>query len=291
MKISSKLIEDFNDFLLIERQHSINTAKSYTATVEQFAEFIGDIEVAKIQQDDIEKFKQKKILEKKINTSASEKATLSKIKSFFNFLVYDKILKVSPANNLTYPKKGLTIPIYLTVTEMQSIFLFLRTNHRLCTPINRLIIDVLYSAGLRVSELINLKISDIFFQNDLTNIHGKGGFTRIIPFDEGTFTHLEHYIENDRRKFKNNVHVFLTSSGKLIRREHIFKLVKLICVEVGITKNVSPHTFRHSIATHLQQNGMSLHDLKTFLGHKSIATTQIYTHTNIEHLRKTIDLL
>jgi integrase/recombinase XerD len=223
--------------------------------------------------------------------SASQARMLSGIKSFFSFLVLEKILEISPAELLEAPKLDKKLPEVLSYDEIEmmlnSIDLSKAEGHR-----NRAMIEVLYACGLRVSELTGLRLSCLYLEIGFVRVIGKGNKERLVPIGESALKQLGFYLEDrkqmDKIDKKSEDIVFLNRRGKQLTRNMIFLIVKEAAVAAGVDKNVSPHTFRHSFATHLLEGGADLRIVQQLLGHESITTTEIYTHLDMQYLRETL---
>ena len=286
-----KSIKDFKSYLKIERSLSINSVDAYVRDIYKFAEYIktNNISVLKTDLEDIRGFI-KEI--NKIGISARSQARfISSIKSFYKFLLIEGFISNSPAELLASPKIGVKIPTVLSIDEVnkliKSIDLSSKHGER-----NRAIIETIYACGLRVTELINLKISNIFFKDNFLKIIGKGNKERLCPIANKTLSYLKIYIDEIRNhsiiKEKDSDIVFLNNRGSKLSRVMIFLLLKKYAEIAGIKKNISPHTLRHSFATHLIDGGADLRAIQEMLGHQSITTTEIYTHLDKEYLRSNI---
>ena len=286
-----KSIKDFKSYLKIERSLSINSVDAYIRDIFKFSEYIKtkNISVLKTNLEDIRGFI-KEI--NKIGISARSQARfISSIKSFFKFLLIEGYISNSPAELLSSPKVGVKIPTVLSIDEVnkliKSIDLSSKHGER-----NRAIIETIYACGLRVTELINLKISNIFFKDNFLKIIGKGNKERLCPIANKTLSYLKIYIDEIRNhsiiKEKDSDIVFLNNRGSKLSRVMIFLLLKKYAEIAGIKKNISPHTLRHSFATHLIDGGADLRAIQEMLGHQSITTTEIYTHLDKEYLRSNI---
>ena len=286
-----KSIKDFKSYLKIERSLSINSVDAYVRDISKYAEFIktNNISVLKTKLEDIRGFI-KEI--NKIGISARSQARfISSIKSFYKFLLIEGYIGNSPAELLASPKIGVKIPTVLSIDEVnkliKSIDLSSKHGER-----NRAIIETIYACGLRVTELINLKISNIFFKDNFLKIIGKGNKERLCPIANKTLSYLKIYIDEIRNhsiiKEKDSDIVFLNNRGSKLSRVMIFLLLKKYAEIAGIKKNISPHTLRHSFATHLIDGGADLRAIQEMLGHQSITTTEIYTHLYKEYLRSNI---
>mgnify|MGYP002624230906 CR=1 FL=1 len=223
--------------------------------------------------------------------TASQARMLSGLKSFFSYLVLEKIIDISPADLLESPKLSKKLPEVLSYDEIESLLnaidLSKAEGHR-----NRAMLEVLYACGIRVSELTGLRLSAIYPEVGFIRVIGKGNKERLVPIGEGALKHLEFYLSD--RKQMNNIDkksediVFLNRRGKQLTRNMVFLIVKEAAYNAGIEKNVSPHTFRHSFATHLIEGGADLRIVQQLLGHESITTTEIYTHLDMSFLRETM---
>lgn len=221
----------------------------------------------------------------------SQARIVSGIKSFFRYLIIDEAIKTDPSELLEAPRPGRRLPQVLHVDEIDriiaSIDLSRSDGHR-----NKAIIETLYSCGLRVSELVDLRLTNLFFKEGFIKVTGKGNKERLIPISEKAVREIETYLSEVRIhmspvKGAENI-VFLNRRGNKLTRVMIFTLVKQLAVKTGIRKEISPHTFRHSFATHLVEGGADLRAVQEMLGHESILTTEIYTHLNREYLRDAI---
>jgi len=282
------LIEQFLNYLSIEKGVSFNTKLSYKTDLEQFVDFI---EAKGIR--DIKNVTYEIILEfifhlRRIGVKPRSLARkITSIRMFFKYLVIDRIIEKNPALLLETPKLDKNLPKYLTIEEIDNLISAINLSkpeeYR-----NKAIIELIYSAGLRVSELINLKLSDINLSEGFIKISGKGEKERIVPIGRQAINLLREYIEKARLHFdkKNIDYLFLNFRGEKLTRVSIWKIIKFYSIKAGIKKDISPHTLRHTFATHLLNNGSDLRTVQELLGHSSISTTQIYTHLNYEKIKK-----
>ena len=285
----NKAIKEFKIYLMIERCLTNNTVNAYIKDIENFSCYCSNQYPQKINRKDLIKYID--YLSKKSITARSRARNLSSIKSFYNYLIYDKQIKVNPCENIHSPKLEKKLPIFLTINEIDSIInsidLSKENGER-----DRNILETLYSCGLRVSELVNLKISNIYFNENYIKIIGKGNKQRIVPINEGLIKLLKIYISEIRSKLKiqkgNQDYLFLNKRGSRLTREMVFLIVKKHAKIANIKKNVSPHTFRHSFATHLVEGGADLRAVQDMLGHSNITTTEIYTHLDTNYLKEEI---
>ena len=291
--ISPNLIKHYADYLRLELSLSDNSVEAYRHDVHLFLQYIEaeqhSTEVNDIKQDTIENFFAYLY---DLNIGAKSQARiLSGIKSFWRYLNEEEITDLDPTLLISSPTLGRHLPEVLTYEEIQkmidSIDLSQPNGHR-----NKAMIEVMYGCGLRVSELIGLQISDIYKDDGFLRIIGKGNKERLVPIGEGSLKILYQYIEGARLhvkvKPKYTDIVFLNSRGTGLTRQMVFLIVKDLAKRNGITKTISPHTFRHSFATHLLEGGANLLAVQQMLGHASVSTTEIYTHISDELLRDTM---
>ncbi len=286
-------IKGFKSFLQLERALSENTVTAYLHDVSLLFSFLqakrNTQAIKSVTHDDLTDFLQ--FINETGLGAYSQSRVVSGIKSFFGYLILEKVIDVDPSALLESPKLGKKLPDVLSEDEMmtiiQSVDLSRPQGER-----NKAILETLYACGLRVSELINLKISDIHFNQQIIFVTGKGNKQRLIPVGKSARKQLRTYIQQVRilakpSKEAENI-VFLNQRGGKMSRQMIFIIVKKQVERAGIHKKVSPHTFRHSFATHLIRHGADLRAVQELLGHVSISTTEIYTHLNDTDLRNTI---
>jgi len=282
-------LKSYYNYILIERNLSLNSVKAYIKDLQQFAKFNNSIKPLKINRQHILNYIND-INNKNINPRTQARI-LSSIKSLYNFLIFDNKIKDNPCKHITSPKIGSKLPEILTVQEVDLIIKCIDLSEEYGER-NRAIIECLYSCGLRVSELVSLKISNIEHDDRIIKVIGKGKKQRIIPLSTTLYKYLKDYVKYIRSKQtpnKENIDiVFLNRRDKKLSRVMIFNIVKKYSNLAGISKNVSPHTFRHSFATHLVEGGADLRVVQEMLGHANITTTEIYTHLNNQYLREEI---
>lgn len=272
---------EFKLYLRLERSLSENTVKAYVSDISRFVSYLAEegISPENAKDSDIDSY----MLSLNAGNPVSKRTQarmLSSVRAFFKFMETEEMIDANPAENAVSPKLGVHLPVVLTVEEIDAIInavdLTDPLGHR-----NRAIIETLYSCGLRVSELVNLKISDLFFKEGFIRVAGKGGKQRIVPVNESVVKAVALY-SHDRAGLKickgQDDFLFLSRRGSKLTREMIFIMVCKYAEAAGITKKISPHTFRHSFATHLVENGADLRVVQQMLGHESILTTEIYTH-------------
>jgi len=293
MDISKNLIKHYADYLRLELSLSDNSVEAYVHDVHLFLQYLENqgvsTEVADITQDTIENFFAYLY---DLNIGATSQARiLSGLKSFWRYLAQEELAEKDPTALISSPSLGRHLPEVLSVEEIQqmidSIDLSQPNGHR-----NKAMIEVMYGCGLRVSELIGLQISDIYRKDGFLRIFGKGSKERLVPIGDSSLKILFQYIEGARLhitpKPKCTDIVFLNSRGTGLTRQSVFLMVKELAERNGIKKTISPHTFRHSFATHLLEGGANLLAVQQMLGHASVSTTEIYTHISDDLLRETL---
>lgn len=284
-------VRDFGTYLRLEKSLSGNSISAYTGDVLKLMDYFelhnpGRIP-AEVTYDDLRDFL---AWYGSGNPSAkTQSRTISGIRSFFRFLLIEEEISENPAALIESPKTGLKLPEVLSVHEIDSMIseidLSRPEGHR-----NRAIIETLYGCGLRVSELLNLRLTDIHYGEGYISVSGKGSKQRLVPISKRALKEIETY-KTDRNRlpaiYDQNI-VFLSRRGRKLSREMIFIIIKNLAARAGITKKISPHTFRHSFATHLIEGGADLRAVQEMLGHESILTTEIYTHIDRSYLRDTL---
>ena len=270
------------DYLQFERKLSKNTILSYQDNLNRFEAFIEGKGIKNIKRNDIEaylKFNDKMALKSRAHY-------LTVVRNFYQFLVYEDLIEFNPCETIKMPKIGKTLPSYLTKNEIDKLLSFPLNTH--LDYRNKAMLELLYATGIRVSELVNLKLNNINLEEDLIRVIGKGSKERISPISDICEKYLKIYL-NEHRNFllknKTSEYVFINNFGNPISRQGFFKNLKQISKEMGIAKEISPHTLRHSYATHLLANGADLRIIQELLGHSDIVTTEIYTHLVNEKLK------
>ncbi len=283
-------LNDFKTYLKLERGFSENSIEAYLRDATQFITYLdADKPIQEIVEDDVLNYLEN--LQELNIASSSQARILSGIKAFFKYLMTENSIEIDPTEFIEAPKIKLGLPDTLSYPEVEQLLSAID----LSTPEgsrNRAMIEVLYSSGLRVSELISLQLTKCFFDLGYIEIQGKGNKTRLVPIGSEAIHYTKIYIEFVRNhlsidKDSQDI-VFLNRRGKALSRVMIFLIVKDIATEIGLEKNISPHTFRHSFATHLLENGADLRAVQEMLGHESITTTERYVHTNREFLHEVI---
>jgi len=284
------ILDEYHLYLKLEKGLSNNTIEAYESDLLKLSGYLSDAHIA------LETATNEQLRDFIIEISSlgihprSQARILSSIKSFYHFLIYKNILDNDPTELLESPKIGLRLPEVLSVNEIddivQAIDLSKPEGQR-----NKAIIEVLYGSGLRVSELIGLQLSKLYIDEGYMLVEGKGSKQRLVPLSPQSIKQIGLWkIDRNTLKIKKGHEdsLFLNRRGSKLTRDMIFKIVKDLALLAGIRKNVSPHTFRHSFATHLLENGANLRAIQQLLGHESITTTELYTHIDVHYLRETI---
>lgn len=280
----------YKSYLMLERAMSANSIEAYMEDLAKLQHFLEEehLQVEALRLEDLQHFVATLYdLGISVRTIAR---IISGIKSFFTFLELDGYIQNNPAELLRTPQIGLKLPTVLTIDEINRIEATIDVSFPEGVR-NRAIIETLYSCGLRISELINLKFSDLFFDEGFIRVEGKGSKQRLVPVSEKAQRELEFYLMERGSVIPQKGHqeyIFLSKRGKAISRITVFHFIKQYAEMAGITKNISPHTFRHSFATHLLEGGANIRAIQQMLGHEKITTTEIYTHVDREFLRQEI---
>lgn len=289
----AETILEFQHYLMLERSLSENSVAAYRSDVNKLAQYVAikniQLSPAQLQRTQLEEFI---IYLHQFGLEASSQARLiSSLRSFFKFLLISDRSSSDPTELLESPQLARYLPDVLTFEEIQKILDGIDLSHPQGTR-NRAMLETLYASGLRVSELTNLKISNLYLDIGFLKVTGKGNKERIVPIGEEAAQCIRIYMDNIRRLQKiapaDEDTLFLNRNGKKISRVMVFLIIKEAAEHVGTQKSVSPHTFRHSFATHLLEGGADLRAIQSMLGHESITTTEIYTHLNTEFLKETI---
>lgn len=286
-------LNDYQLYLKIERGLSQNSIDSYSRDLKKLISFLEEntmvISPIHISNDTIQQF----IYDASKSINARTQARLiSGLRSFFDYLIFENYRTTNPTDLIESPKIGRKLPDTLSIVDIDKIISAIDLSKPQGER-NRTIIETLYSCGLRVTELITLQISDLFFDEGFIRVIGKGDKQRFVPISHQTQKYITFYIDDIRRHIKVQKGfedtLFLNRRGKQLTRVMIFTIVKELTIKAGINKNISPHTFRHSFATHLLENGADLRSIQQMLGHESITTTEIYMHLDKSHLRKVME--
>ncbi|MCI6211973.1 site-specific tyrosine recombinase XerD [Bacteroides heparinolyticus] len=284
------IIRKYHQYLKLEKSLSPNTQDAYLRDLEKLLHFLDGENKSFLDTtlDDLHRFAAG--LHDIGIHPRSQARILSGVKSFFHFLVMADYLEGDPSELLEGPKIGFKLPEVLTLDEIDLIISAVDLSKNEGQR-NRAILETLYSCGLRVSELCNLKISDLYFEEGFIKVDGKGGKQRLVPISPRAIKEIKHwFIDRNQGKIKKEFedYLFLARWGNRISRIMVFHMIKELASKAGITKNISPHTFRHSFATHLLEGGANLRAIQCMLGHESIATTELYTHIDRNRLRSEI---
>ena len=268
------ILNDYNYYLRIERAMSPNTVASYCSDVEFFLQYYTS-SLSDLQPEHVEEF----ILSRDFLSKRSQARLLSSLRSFCTWLVIEGLLKDNPCDRVDAPKLGRYLPDVLSVDEVEAVIATADTTTWMGLR-DKTLLEVLYGCGLRVSEAVNLKISNLYIEDSFVRIVGKGNKERIVPIGEMAVGAVLAYLDNRPAEFSGVDELFLNRYGKALSRVSAFNAVKKMTLAAGVKKSVSPHTFRHSFATHLIENGADLRVVQEMLGHESVATTEIYTHVD-----------
>ena len=281
-------LEDYKHYLQIERGLSKNSIASYALDLEKLVDFLQEHENSPtpltIDKSMVQQFIY--TVAKSLNPR-SQARIISGLKGFFNYLIFEDYRKDNPMDLVESPKIGRKLPDTLSENEIntliEAIDLSSSEGER-----NRAMLETLYGCGLRVSEIINLKLSDLYFDEDFIKVTGKGDKQRFVPISTINKKYITIYLKEVRRNQKKDKKfediVFLNRRGKQLTRAMVFTIIKRLAEKIGLQKSISPHTFRHSFATHLLQNGADLRAIQQMLGHESITTTEVYMHVDRTHL-------
>lgn len=289
-------IHNYELYLRLEESLSENSIDAYVHDVRKLEAYFvtNDIDISfeEITIDHLREFVYWLNHLDSVVCERSQARIISGLKSFFSYLQLDNIINIDPTDLLEAPKMPKKLPVYLSLQEIDAIINTIDVStpegHR-----NRAMLETLYSCGLRVSELINLKISNLHFQEEFIRVIGKGDKERLVPISQKAIQEINNYLECRCHMIipeSEKDYLFLNRRGKHLTRVMVFLIIKEAAKNAGITKNISPHTFRHSFATHLVNGGADLRSVQEMLGHESITTTELYTHLDKQHLHDTIML-
>lgn len=284
MNNNETYLKEYRDYLSLEKNYSNNTVSAYINDIKNLSNYIKK-DLLELKSEDIKKYLHSRT-DIKARTVLHE---ISSFKSFYDFYIKKEKIINNIVHELDRPKMPQKLPEYLTEDEVEKL-LDIEINNEYDAR-NKAILELLYSSGIRISELTSMEFSNYDIDDNLIRIMGKGSKERIIPIGDIATYYLNLYIKNYRNLLnkKNNTYIFLNNRGDKISRQFIFKIIKLECIKKGIKKNVSPHTLRHTFATHLLKNGADLRIIQELLGHENLSTTQIYTHVSNEKLKTDYD--
>ena len=279
--MNDELISEFLSYLELDLNYSNNTINSYDNDLKRFENYFKNKNILKLNVNDLLKF----VSSLKDLSPASVSHMISTLKTFYSYYIKIDKIKVNPTDALKSPKLGLHLPEYLTEDEIDKLLDIEVTDP--FSARNKAILELMYATGLRISEVISLEFKNIDMEECIVRVMGKGSKERIVPINYYALNALNTYIEEYRplmiKKEVNN-YIFLNNHGKQMTRQGVFKMIKQECLKKGINKDISPHTIRHTFATHLLLNGADLRIIQELLGHSDISTTQIYTHLTNEEL-------
>ena len=281
--MNNDYISEFLTYLESDLNYSDNTIKSYDNDLTKISNYYDNKDLLKLSVKELVKYIN--TLEELAPTSISH--NISTLRTFYSYYIKINKISINPMDSIQQPKLGTHLPVYLTEDEIEKLL-----DIEINTPFdarNKAILELMYATGLRISEVVDLEFKNIDFDECIVRVIGKGSKERIVPINDYALSNLEDYINIYRielvKKSLNN-YIFLNNHGNKMTRQGIFKMIKNECFIKGITKNVTPHTIRHTFATHLLENGADLRIIQELLGHSDISTTQIYTHLSNETLKK-----
>lgn len=284
------IFKEYHTWLRLERGYSLNTVEAYEMDLDKLREYGSkhNIDIVKMSFDELQDFVFEQF--KEIKSEATQARVLAGIHSWFRFLLYKDYIDQDPSELLEGPRKSKHLPTVLSLDEvnrmMASIDLSSNEGHR-----NRAMMEMLYGSGLRVSELVNLHLTQMYLDEHYMVITGKGSKQRLVPLSPVAEEWFGYWMTERATwplKPESKDFAFVNRYGRPLTRAMVFTIVKRLCAQAGITKTVSPHTLRHSFATHLLQNGADIRVIQQLLGHEDLSTTEIYTHIDVQDLRKAI---
>ncbi|MCE2617248.1 MAG: site-specific tyrosine recombinase XerD [Phocaeicola sp.] len=286
----SNILAKYKQYLRLEKSFSNNTVEAYLTDIDKLFHYLSseDISPLNINLNDLETFSA--TLKDIGITARSQARILSGIRSFYHFLLIEDYINKDPTELLESPQIGFHLPEILSVEEIDALIGAIDRSTKEGQR-NRAILETLYSCGLRVSELCNLKLSNLYFKESFIQVEGKGNKQRLVPISTRAINEINMYFEDrNQRNIKSGFEdfVFISNFGKNISRIMVFHIIKELADKIGLKKIISPHTFRHSFATHLLEGGANLRAIQAMLGHESIGTTEIYTHIDRNMLRSEI---
>ena len=277
----NECIEKFIEYLIIDKKYGENTVKSYKNDLKKYETFMKNINIQNIKESHIKNYL--KYLKDNNNDNRTINHNISTLRSFYKFLLIEKIIKDNPMEYIEMPKTKKSLPKTLSIEEIDKL-LDIKLNDQFSYR-NKAMLELMYSSGLRVSELVNVKIHDIDVSNCIIRIMGKGKKERIVPLGDYAIKYIDLYIKEYREKLikkELNEYLFINNHGKKMTRQGFFKILKQLAKEQNIKTDFSPHTLRHSFATHLINRGADLRSIQEMLGHSDISTTKIYTRVSDE---------
>ncbi|MGX7666875.1 site-specific tyrosine recombinase XerD [Flavobacterium pedocola] len=286
-------IKEYKNYLKLERGLSQNTIDNYVFDIEKLVGYLEENAITEnpvvISEETVQQFIY--TISEQVN-ARSQARIISGLKSFFNYLIFEDYRNTSPLELIEVPKTGRKLPDTLSLEEIDKLIAAVDLSKEEGER-NRAMLETLYGCGLRVSELVSLKISDLFFEEGFLKITGKGNKQRFVPVSPSTQKYIVFYKDQIRnhlviqKGFEDTL--FLNRRGKQLTRAMVFTIIKDLAVKIGLNKTISPHTFRHSFATHLLENGADLRSIQMMLGHESITTTEVYMHLDRKHLSQILN--
>ena len=290
----SNTIKDYKIYLKLERSLSANSITSYSLDIEKLRAYVLDHKIKvspiTISKEDLTLFIYNAA---KYLNPRSQSRLISSLKGFFNYLIFEDYRLDNPTDTFESPKIGRKLPDTISTDDIDNLIAAIDYSKKEAER-NKAILETLYGCGLRVSELTGLKLSDLYFKEGFIKVTGKGNKQRFVPITTTTINYILNYIENSRSLLNISPEftdiVFLNRRGKQLTRAMIFTIIKQLAVKINLNKTISPHTFRHSFATHLLENGADLRAIQQMLGHESITTTEIYVHLDNSFLKKVVEL-
>ncbi|NMH28096.1 site-specific tyrosine recombinase XerD [Flavobacterium silvaticum] len=286
-------IKNYQNYLKIERSLSANTITNYSFDLQRLCEFLSEKGISEtplsISDETVKQFIYE--VSKQVN-ARSQARMISGLKSFFNYLLFEDYRKTNPMDLLEAPRLGRKLPDTLSIEDIDRLIGAIKnenddTNDYKLSVRNKSMLETLYGCGLRVSELVTLRLSDLFFDEGFIRVTGKGNKQRFVPIGPHTQKYIEIFLTERNKLSIPKGHedtLYLNRRGKGLTRAMVFTIIKNLAVEINLQKSISPHTFRHSFATHLLENGADLRSIQLMLGHESITTTEIYVHLDRKHL-------
>ena len=281
-----KYINEYIEYIMYQKKYSSNTSESYKRSLMEFYDFYVDLKnILELEYDDIKKYL--KYLDDKGLSKASISLNISAIKGFYKYLIRKRYIKNNPLALVSLPKKDKKLPRFMYYNELEDLFKIPNLETDLGVR-DRLILELLYATGIRVGELINIKVKDISFSNNSIKVFGKGSKERMVFFGEYALEYLNLYLKTSRNNLnqKSSEYLILNARGNNITERGVELIINKIVKEASIKTKVSPHTFRHTFATHLLNEGCDILTVQELLGHESLKATQVYTHVTNEHLKE-----
>lgn len=285
----AEISRGYRTYMRLEKHLSDNTIESYMRDLSQFAHYVlrmYDVPPKRVEMEMIRNYMSR--LYEQGREKSSQARALSSIKSFFNYLLLEEVIDSSPAELIEAPKSSRPLPDTLSVDEIDRLIRSIDASTTKGLR-DQAILEVLYSCGLRVSELCDLRLGDLFFGEGYIRVIGKGNKQRLVPVSGMARDRIQLYMEVRNKAHRKEEILFLNNRGKKLTRVMIFTIIKQAAQRAGIDKKISPHTFRHSFATHLLEGGANIRQVQELLGHENILTTEIYTHLDNSHLRQTLE--